>query len=205
MATGGYLEWDRRVLVDYPYLDGRTLVGGFPEITWEESEGLMVLKMYDGSHRTQTLYVGDKAPTLKSAFTFNFSMLYDDEEDYFRVVRAARRGAVVWWCPYLWTEEVFNVTNGNTYTLSRPIASSVVPGVTAVTHPTTFYLDDTLDGGAASVTSQTVTAADTGELAVRYMPVFRVILANPQRFEVPETGALLGSVQLIECVSGDFG
>ena len=47
--------------------------------------------------------------------------------------------------------------------------------------------------------------ADTGELAVRYMPVFRVILANPQRFEVPETGALVGSVQLIECVSGDFG
>lgn len=199
MSGNGYLLWDDRWLIDAPWLDNGTLPGGITALAWEEADTLLALPTHGGTTILQNLDLGTAAPDTRVAFGFTVSRLGVTEAEYARVRRAKAKGRAFYWCPYVWAEEVFQIVNGSTYTLTRPVARGIVTGVTALTHPDTLELDGSSAPSAATVSGQTVTAADTGELVIRYLPVFRVIMPRLSN-QVPEVNGLSYDFDLLEVV-----
>jgi hypothetical protein len=177
---GGYLEWNAEFLVGNPFFDQSALLRGYSALSWKESDVIFSLLTHAGTHILQKPYYGANRPLECPSFEFQASFEAGSETDYFLIRRAKRRGAAVYFCPYLWTEEVFDATSGEDYYLTRPLADGIVTGVTSTTHPLRIFLDDVEDNGSpsATVSGQTVTAGATGILAIRYMPVFKVVVSG---------------------------
>jgi hypothetical protein len=186
MSTGGYLQWDSRFLSGVPYLDGQAWTAhGTPlGMTWEESPHDMafVIPTASGEHVLQAPFSGVASSDQPSRYIFELPVQLIHEETYFRLLRAKRKGAAVQFVPYLWDEEHFdNAQVSDVFSLSRPLAWTVVPGVSSVTHPAIFYKDGAVDTDCASLggtLSQVLTVAEAGDIAVRYMPVFNVVVRD---------------------------
>jgi hypothetical protein len=201
VSADGYLFWDSRFLRDAPFLDGTTLTDGLAEISWSETEGLFVLPTHARTHILQRPYFGASRPVESVAYEFSLSVTNAaTEADYYALVRAKRRGAACNWCPFVWTEEVINpAVSSSTYTLTRKVAWNVVTGVTSTTHPALYYLDG-VAGAYGTLSGRTLTASGSGELTVRYMPVFQVVVSGLSE-SVSTPNGLNYSATLTEVVS----
>lgn len=97
---------------------------------------------------------------------------------------AEGKGEAVNFVPHLWEMEHFAGAGiGDVYSLCHPVAWTVAAGVSSVTHPAVFYKDGVIDADCASLggtLSQTLTVAEAGDIAVWYMPVFRVMVKGLQ-------------------------
>lgn len=202
MASGGYLYWTQNWFDQQPWLDGRQLsaVGGPSQISWTSASGLIIVPTCAGTHVLQRPYYGTDAPSDRRRLAFQLSMLCDDYDDYRALARAAARGSAVNWWPGVYATEVFTITNASTYKLARPVAWSTITGVTAVTHPLDMYLDGVQDLTAATVSGQTLTAADSGVLEVHYSPVFKVVVLDLAQ-EVSEPNLMMVSCTLEEVLT----
>lgn len=180
MPSGGYLYWTQNWFDQQPWLDGKQLsaVGGPSQISWTSASGLIIVPTCAGTHVLQRPYYGTDAPEDRRKLSFSLTMLCDDYDDYRAFARAAAHGAAVNFWPGVYATEVFTIVSGSTYKLARPVAWGTITGVTSVTHPLDLYLDAVQDLGAATVSSQTLTAADSGELEVHYSPVFKVVVLD---------------------------
>jgi hypothetical protein len=184
MSTGGYLAWDSRFLSGVPYLDGKEWTAhGIPlEMTWEEAEDdlAFLIQTASGEHVMQSVFSGVASSDQPSRYIFQLPVQLIDEEVYFRLLRAKRKGVAVQFVPYLWDEEHFDGAEASdVYSLSRPVAWTVVTGVTSGTHPAIFYKDGVVDTNCVALSgtlSQVVTVAEPGDIAIRYMPVFLVVV-----------------------------
>lgn len=213
-GDGGFINWtpefghqglpqDGSIYLDgHWYRDWPEVEGG--GLTWEDDDGVLVLAMLDGSHVIQVPYRGSKAPLIGDRKTFQAGFLADRESDYIALETAKSKGGPLDFCPGLWMVDSFNAVDGQTYTLTRPQAAGNVAGVTIGTHPPRFFLNGVEDADAATVENQTVTAAETGQLAVWYMPVFRVAILGYSR-AIADVNDLRVSMTLAEIVGGDFG
>lgn len=206
MATGGYLYWTSRHLKDYFYLDGKTWTvhEGFDSIEIAESKesALTVIPTAAGTHVLQKpfYYPYWNRSAGRMMYEFQFDILGFDEEEFYRLKRASARGAAVYFVPFLWVEEVFGATDGDSLLLTRPVAWGIATGCTSGTHPASFFLDDVLDPSCASLTGQTLSALDTGTIAVRYTPAFRVIFTGfSERYD--GVNRVVASVSLREVVA----
>lgn len=209
MANGGYLYWDSRFLKDLPHLDGidfstpnETLPNN---VKWEpqEREAVYVIPTKAKTHRVQQVALGTDAPIVRRSYNFEATLIANDEEEYFRILRAAERGAVVNWVPFVWLEEVINATSAATYQLSRPVAWGIASEANSTNHPAITYLADVVESTPAehgSISGQTFTAASTGVIAVRYLPAFRVVVDGVSH-AVPVTNGLEFSLTLREAIS----
>lgn len=205
--SGGVLEFDTYWMRAQPYLDGVKLDHFDPEYSpaWEEdSGGAILLPTHAGTHRMQSIYLGSSRALDYSPMRFSFGCLIASEEDAFRIERAKRRGRRVVFAPWIWVEEVFAATDGGSYTLTRPVAYGIDTDVTAVSYPIRAFLDDVSSDASVTLASgtlpQTFTAEDTGEIAVRYPPAFRVRISSLQRVMKTVNG-LIYTVSLEEAVS----
>jgi len=205
MSTGGYLAWDSRFLSGVPYLDGKEWTAhGIPlDMQWREADDDMcfMIQTASGEHVLQAPFSGVASSDQPSRYIFEMPVQLIDEEVYFRLLRAKRKGAAVQFVPYLWDEEHFdNATAADVYYLSRPVAWTVVSGVTSVTHPALFYKDGVYDSNCVALSgtlSQTVTIAESGDIAIRYMPVFNVVVRDvSSQFE--DVNGAVASVTLEE-------
>lgn len=171
----GYLYWEAQFFKGLPYLGGYELSRKFSEgLAWEESEGVFLLPTHGKTTIVQRPYIGSGRPLELEAIEFKVPRKAVDEEDWFLVRRVKGKAASAYFVPYVWTEEVFEVTSGTDCTLGRRPAWGIAPGVTSDTHPARYFLDDVEDPTAATITGQVLSPTVTGTLAVRYMPAFKV-------------------------------
>lgn len=187
------------------YLDGHWH-RDWPEngIEWAPDDGVILLPMLAGNNVVQVPYRGSKAPLIGDKQVFTGGFLVDREIDFQQVEKVAAKGRPVYFCPGLWRLEIFPGVAGSTYTLTRPLAAGIVPGITALTHPPKFWKDDVEDANCATVSGQTVTVVETGEIAVWYLPAFRVVFTDYRR-AITDVNDLGCTFTLSEFVDGDFG
>lgn len=197
LPNDGAIYLDGHWFQDWPEV-GTTVFGMIP------SQGLILLETLAQTHIPQRHYRGARAPLKGDKLDFSCGFLVDGLEDYKFLARAVSRARPLYFCPGVWCGETFPAVAGSTYTLSRPLATGIVPGVSEVTHPTSLYLGDGEDANpaAATVVGQTVSALLTGELFVWYMPVFRVAISWSQ--EVPDVNDLRVALTLSEAVIASF-
>lgn len=200
MSTG-YLYWTTEWWQNFPWLYDR-YVGYFEEssgLAWEEAEGVFVLPTHGRTHNVQRPYVGSDRALDVSAFTFSCQMTALNEEDFFAWEAAKKVGAPISFVPFLWTQEAFQATAGSSYQLARPVAWGIATGVTSGTHPATFTKDGVVDADCASITGQTLTAAETGLIIVRYLPAFKVAITSLKR-NVNTVNDMVFSVSMVETI-----
>jgi hypothetical protein len=212
-GDGGFIGWDpsfgpQGLPNGEVYLDG-TFFRDWPEVgtaphTMTPSDGVFRLRMLDASDVVQRPFRGSKAPLKGDHRDFTQGFLVDRQSDYIALERVQSKAGLVYFCAGWWLFESFDATTGSTYTLTRPLASAIVPGVTSGTHPPTFYLNDVEDAAAASAAGQTLTALKTGRIGIWYMPVFRVVVEGIQG-AIDDVNDLRVTLTLAECVTGDFG
>ena len=203
----GYIDWNHDFLADAFYLNGRTFDVGFEElaggISWTDDDGVVVLESHAGTGIVQGFYRGEKAPVRLDRKKFSLSFLADSEEDFlhFEVTKALARP--VFFCPHLWATDTWVATAGSTYTLSRPLAAGIIPGLAEPEQAPRVFVDGERDDDAAAVAGQTVTASASGELSVYYLAAFRVVVLGVSR-DVTEYNKLLVRAQLREIIQGAF-
>jgi hypothetical protein len=197
LPQDGSIYLDGQFYRDWPEVEG----GG---LSVAASDGVILLETLARTHIVQVPYRGTAAPLVGDKREFGVRFLVDREEDFIRFELSRQVGRLIYFCPGLWLADIFPATSGSVYSLTRPLASAVVPGVTSITHPPRFYLDGVEDANAATVTGQSVLANDTGELAVWYMPAFRVVILG-FGYEIADVNDLRVSTTLSEGVIGSFG
>lgn len=198
MSGKGYVHWNADFFRGLPYLGGYELSRRFGDgFSWDESEGVFLLPTHGKTTIIQQPYVGESRPLELSAIEFKIPRLAVAEEDWFKVRRVKAKGAGAYFVPYLWTEEVFEAVNGQQYILGRKVAWSIAPGVSSITHPARYFVDDVENGAAATISGQMLTAAATGTLAVRYMPAFKVVV-GPIGHTVKQVNELQSQITLTE-------
>lgn len=177
--SSGYLYWPNPYLNDPPYLDGHTFEAlDWPgSISWTTTPGILVIPTLAQTHVLQRPWTGRGAPVARQAFTFGIEFLAADRPGFVAVERAATRGGVAFY-PGLYATEMFNVTTGGEYRLSRTVAWDEIAGVSAATHPLELRLDGAVAPSAATVNGRTVTASDDGLLEVGYPALFRVVVTD---------------------------
>lgn len=199
----GYLYWTvPHFDPDTVYINGLFVETGMQGFSKKPSGStLFHMKSHANTSILQRLYFGAEAPQRRESidFALQFQVFADDLLDKLRSIQS--KGSWFYFCPFDRQSDTFDATSGSTYKLTRPIASSVVSGVTSVTHPEVIYLDDVVDGAAASVSGQTVTANDTGLLRVDYTPVYKVVLLGDISESVGEINEILVSLTLNEVVT----
>lgn len=205
-AGEGWMDWDApKYLLDRPWLNGAFLSGPmlFP-VSRSAGEGIILLPTEAGTHIAQVPYEGSKSPALKVAYEFQFAFNpVDDPDDFIAVKTAEATGAPVTWCSGHTCVDVFNATSGQTYTLTRRLANGVVTDPALPTDfATVVYLDGVIDPTAATVVGQTVTANDTGVIAVVYTPVHWVTVEVSE--SIPGKNRMALNVTLKEVVTGTF-
>jgi hypothetical protein len=204
VSEGGYAEWDAPpFLLDYYWLDGAALSAKSFPFAKTPALGVNVLVSRAGTGVLQKPYRGAKAPDAWTRYRFELELVADYRDDYLRFKTSAARGAPVWWSPGGQESDLFQSDGTSTYTLSRPLASSVVTGVNESTYPTTVLLDGAVDAAAATVSGQTVTALKSGEIEVQYTPVYRVAVVEASE-AIVQQNELGYVVSLEELVQGTF-
>jgi hypothetical protein len=207
MATG-IAGWSPQYLLDRPYFAGSFLEFGLPApASWQPADTTVVLRSMAGTDHFQKLYQGTKSPANKAKHNFTVSILADSQADYELFQTAQAVGAPVYWCPGVRMVDFFPAAvSSQTYTLSRPLATSVIPDAAPFIHanyPETIYLNGSLSPGSASVSGQTLTAADSGDIACHYTPIHWVRVANISA-ALPTHNGLQYTVTLEEVILGTF-
>jgi hypothetical protein len=188
------------------WLDGAYLaVAG--KRPWDRDEAPVgtVLQMHDGSNIVSVVYRGDKAPDAYDKRNITITALAADEGDYWAIRKAKAKGTAVWYADGIRVGDVFTATDTETYTLSRRRAKGLVTGVDETGYPTRIYLDGVLDGTAATIGAdeQTVTAADTGEIEIRYTAAFKVFVVEMSERQAAHNQVEM-TLTLEEVITGDF-
>lgn len=180
MGLNGFGDWSRELLKSPPYLLDRHLLAIFEEqaggINQTFAGGAAVVVNLQGNGRAQGFYRGAGKSLRADRLDMTVSVIIEEQDDELTCKRAKGTPAGVPWCPYLWDLEEFDATEAEEYTLARPHAAGLVPGVTNETHPALILLDGVEDAEAATVAGSTVTAAATGRLSVYYMPLYSVMV-----------------------------
>ena len=199
----GYASWSKPYLFDHFYVDDGFLVTASLPIKVNPSTGVNLLVSRAGTATLQKPFRGSKAPDGYERLVFKISMKADSESDFYVFRRIKAKGAAVNFSPGMRMTDIFQATSGEVYTLSRPLASSVVPGVNETTHPTTILLDGVSTPSAATVVGQAVTANSTGEIEVQYTPLFKVaVLSTSEQIAAFNDYPL--EVELSELIQGVF-
>lgn len=179
-ALNGYGDWSREILKSPPYLLDRHLFaifeGAAGGVNQTFAGGAAVVIDLEGNGRAQGFYRAAGKSLRSDRLDMSASIIIDEQEDELTCKRAKAIPAGVPWCPYLWDLEEFDATDGELYSLARPHAAGLVPGVTDGTHPALILLDGVEDAGAATVAGSVVTAAATGRISVYYMPLYSVLI-----------------------------
>ena len=199
-------EWtDPVYLLDRPYLNGSFLSRQIPKPTQRKPVvGVIPLPTCAGTHVVQGDFAGAKSPNDKVEWewTITFNPV-DSQDDYELFMVAMAKGGPVYWTAGQPCVDTFNAVSGSTYKVSRPLADGIVPdGSLATDHAYKVYLDGVLTPSAASVSGQTVTAANTGEITIIYCPVHRVLLQMDEA--LTDTGVMGCQVTLTEIIVGPF-
>lgn len=208
-GTGGFWNWDARLIHRGPILDGLDweLAGPPENIGWEEMDDeppTFALPTASGEHVIHSGIYDESASDAPSRFRVVLPLLANDEEQYFRLKRARRRGAPVWFIPFVYDEDVFsNVVAAEVRKLTRPVAWGIDASITSLLYPAKVFLNDVEDAGAATLSgtpTQTVTFNDPGTVAVRYLCAFRVLIGAVSE-RVPVGNGLACEVTLEEVIS----
>lgn len=200
MPTPGIANFQDRYFLDYPYLDGTLLPNHIP-IEVEDSEGLIVMEAHEGTSVLQRIYRTPTSPKVWDAKRFTFRLLASDEDAWRKFKQVKSRGGWVYFSNGMRCVDTFPAVSGTAYNLTRRLANGLVAEVTAnpSEFPTRVYLDGVLTPGAATVVTQTVTAASTGEIMVEYTPAFRVAITSfPESVAAFNVG--YGSVVMTEVI-----
>lgn len=213
MPDAGYRYWETLPLFDTGgnlpgvYLNGRFYPVWLEEesggIQWAPEDGVILLPTHGPNNIVHVPYRGSKAPLVGDKTVFTAAMLADYQEDLEAIELARALGRPLVFCPGIWPTEAFPAVAGQDYLLSRPVAQGIVPGITTVTHPHRIRLDGVLDETAATIGGQTVTANASGELSVKYLAAFKVVVQLAH--SVPAGNQYELTVTLDEVISGDFG
>lgn len=202
--VGGVGQWDAPpFLLDNPWVNGEFLDSKTEPFTKDPALGVNLLLSKAGTAILQKPYRGAKAPDAWNRVVFTFQMMADYRDDFLRFRRAAAIGSPFWFTPGGRETDIFQAVTSSTYTLTRPLASSQVTGVTEVTHPTVVLLDGVVDAAAATVVTQTVTALKTGQIEVQYTPVYWVAVMEAEE-AVDQHNSMPFSVVLEELLQGSF-
>lgn len=205
MSTGGYLAWDSRFLSGVPQLDGKGWSAhGIPlQMGWNELEDseLFSIPTASGEHVLQSQFVDAAAPDNPSRLMFELPMQAIDEDVYIKLKLAKSKGTIVQFIPYLWVMDHWDgLVAADVRSLSRPVAWTLISGVTSVTHPAIFYKDGVVDTNCVALSgtlSQTVTVAEPGDISIWYMPVFSVVVRGvSEKFD--DVNSLITNVTLEE-------
>ena len=166
---------------DQVWLDGGFLiVTGGRETDWAEDVSHRVIIMHSGNGVIASGRRGDKAPDAYDRRTISLSLFANDEDDYYRIRKVKSGGSGFWFSDGVRVSDTFTATSAATYTLSRRRAKGIVTAVDESSHPTKVYFNGSLDNTKATIggNEQTVTANDTGEIEIRYTPVFWCISSD---------------------------
>lgn len=200
-----YLGWDSRYLSGVIHLDGVEWTDqGIPlGMTWDEApdEDLFLIQTASGEHVLQSQFSGVASSDQPSRWIFQLPHQLISENVFRRLKMAKAKGAEVNFVPNLWDMEHFDGAQAaDVFSLSRPVAWTVASGVTSVTHPAVFYKDGVIDADCASLggtLSQVLTVAEAGDIAVWYMPVFKVVVRELGA-EFTDVGSVVYSATLEE-------
>lgn len=172
----GFLSWDDGFLQgEAAYLNGLRV----PMMTAFDAtpqEGTVWgLRTHANTMIGQRLYHGPEAPNLRRGVDFSGTWKVFSKTFAERLRAAGASGDVFYFAPLDRRTDRFDAVSGETYKLTRPLARSIVPWVSAVSHPDKILLDGVVDPTAATISGQNVVANDTGEIEVHYTPIYRVI------------------------------
>lgn len=184
----GYLGWDSRYLSSVPHLDGvEWTEQGHPlGMTFNEAEEdeAFLIQVASGENVIQTPFAGVATSDKPSRWIFQIPFQYISENSFRRLKMASAKGEAVNFVPHIWEMEHFAGAGiGDIYSLCHPVAWGVAAGVSSGTHPAVFYKNGVVDADCATLggtLSQTLTVAEAGDIAVWYMPVFRVLVKGLQ-------------------------
>lgn len=184
----GYLGWDSRYLSSVPHLDGvEWTEQGHPlGMTWREAEEDEPFLIQTGTmeHVVQSVSSGVACSDKPSRWIFDLPYQLISEDSFRRLKMAEAKGAPVNFVPHLWEMEHFSDAEvADVYSLCHPVAWGAASGVSSGTHPAVFYKDGVIDADCASLggtLSQVLTVAEAGDIAVWYMPVFKVMVKGLQ-------------------------
>lgn len=183
MPLAGFAGFDEPYLFDRIFLDG-TFIPQWPGLKADAAPSLFLLPTHGRTHIIQRPFAGSVKPKDYHALVFTVPTQAVDQASWYRLKRAKAKGGAFWFAPGIRQVDVFPATNGAPFRLSRPLATGIVTGITALTHPTIIFLDDEEDPSAATVSGQNVTANADGELAIEYSPAHRVVLTRfPETIE----------------------
>jgi hypothetical protein len=201
----GYLGWDSRYLSGVPHLDGvEWTEQGHPlGMSWKEAEEdePFLIQTASGESVVQSVYSGVAASDKAARLIFDLPFQLINEDSFRRLKMASAKGEAVNFVPHIWEMDHFSDAGvADLYSLTHPVAWTVAAGVTSVTHPAVYYKDGVIDTNCVSLSgtlSQTVTVAEAGDIAVWYMPVFRVMVKGIQ-FEFQDVNGVTCSFALEE-------
>jgi hypothetical protein len=182
----GYLDWNSRFIQGSVHLDGVEWTDqGIPlsmEFSEVEGEGPFIIPTASGEHVIQEQFAGMPSSDNPSRMMFQLPVQLFDENVYRRLLMAKHKGTVVNFVPHLWEMEHFaGAQVADVFSLSRPVAWTVASGVSSGTHPAVFYKDGVIDSDCASLggtLSQELTVAEAGDIAVWYIPLFKVLVTG---------------------------
>lgn len=182
----GYLGWDSRYLSAVPHLDGvEWTEQGHPlgmTFNQAEEDTPFLIGVASGESVVQSAFSGVASSDKPSRWIFEMPFQLINEDSFRRLKMAEAKGEAVNFVPHLWEMEHFSdAAVSDVFSLCHPVAWTVASGVTSVTHPAVFYKNGVIDADCASLggtLSQTLTVAEAGDIAVWYMPVFRVLVKD---------------------------
>lgn len=176
MPLAGWAHWPDSggppFMTDEMYLDGVMLP--WRQVDEDLAQSCWALPTQGATHQFQRQYRGETKPKDKSVLAFSFDFQVDHHATWAALDNAKAKCAPFYFTSGIRRTDIFPAVSGTVYRLTRPLAAGIVPGVTALTHPTIVMLDGAVDAGAATVSGQNVTANDTGTIAVEYTPVHLV-------------------------------
>lgn len=201
----GYLDWTSRFLSGVPHLDGvEWTEQGHPlGMSWSEAEEdePFLIQTASGESVVQSVFAGVSVSDKAARLIFDLPFQLITEDSYRRLKMASAKGEAVNFVPHVWEMDHFSDAGiGDVYSLTHPVAWTVAAGVSSGTHPAVFYKNGVVDTDCVSLggtLSQTATVAEAGDIAVWYMPVFRVMVKGLQ-FEFQDVNGVTCSFTLEE-------
>jgi hypothetical protein len=193
-------------MLEAQYLDGVTLASKQPPRRIDDAEAAAIVHMHSGVSHMFVHYRGSKASDGYERRTFQLDVQGEESDDYWAWRKAKAKAVPVWFADGMRTNAVFTATSAGVYTLSPRLADGIVTGVSEVTYPTEIYFDGARDDSKATIGADkaSITANDTGEIEVRYMPVRKIaVLHVPEDFRDHNDMAL--GILFEELVAGDQG
>ncbi len=163
-------------LLDEVWINGAYFLSS--PVKAEAAPGLFVLPTQGGTHIVQRQYRGALKPLDYSALKFSFSIDARDEGNWYLLKKAKALGAPFYFSYGIRQVDTFSATSGQTYRLSRPLASGIVPGIDDTSNPTIVELNGSVSPSSATVTGQNVVAAVTGTITVTYTPAHLVVFST---------------------------